>query len=141
MSRHGGNAGRRLPFFQLEIADYSKRRNGRYTTSWLNFSKGQKGKIDRLPLVPCRTLLKRFKDGESAKRWGARFGTVISCRKVDTAPYFKNIEYLNLTGKPISIEFDKEEYMVNKALELSRPRIDFEDKKIDVQIVDNDKGV
>ncbi len=141
MSRHGGSrSGKQIPAFQIEVADYSKRQNGHYATSWVTgATKGGKT-IEVLPFVPHKTFIKRFEDSEAAMSWASRIGTVLSCRKVDTSPYLKNIEYLNL-NKPVSIVLDREEYVIGKALELSHPRIDYENKIIDIEVVDNSGDV
>lgn len=120
--------------YQIEIADYSKRNSGSGYTLTV-FENGKKQKVDILPEAPRRTLLKRAKSSELAKRWGARFGTVISCFKVDTEKYLNNIEYLNLAQEPIAIEAEPE-YFLNKNLEITRPRREFGGKKIELEIVD-----
>ena len=207
MSRRGSNVGRRLPLFQMEVVDYS-RRNGRgdtivisnesaqvaydarlgekevvvvdvfgfmpsqevtistkafvyetntiqgiidntlvmklalrntYTVAQGAVVKGrEKRKIDVLPRVPCRTHIKRFKDSKAAKKWGGRFGTVISCFKVDTSPYLKNIEYLNLHQEPLTIEMDREEYTLGSGLELQRGGRRAKGRNIRIEILDKE---
>jgi len=101
--------------YQLEIIDFQKRNNG--------------------DNAPSQTKIKRAKSADIAKKWGAKFGTVLHCAKVDTTPYLKNIEYLNLNQEPLEIEIDREEYVLNRAMELTRPRKRFGDKK-DIEVVD-----
>lgn len=105
--------------FQLEIINFRKRNNGHY--------------------APRMTKVKIAKSAETAKRWGARFGTVLHCVKVDTTPYLKNIEYLNLHQEPMEIEIDKEEYVLNKAMELSRPRKRYSDKDFNAEVIDKEE--
>lgn len=125
---------RRLPLFQIKVADFT---NHSYKTIVVKKGK-ERQKIDIPSKAPCRTLLKHFRDGKAAIRFASRIGTVLSCFKVDTDPYLKNIEYLNLE-QTFSVEVGEKEYVLNKALELSRPRKDFEGKKFDVQMLDNEE--
>ena len=131
MSRRGARTERRLPLFQIRVADFSKQT---YNTVVVGSGRHRQ-KLDIPTTVPSRTICKPFKDGRAATRWASRFGLVISCFKVDTTPYLKNIEYLNLE-QPLKFEVDREEYTLNKSLELSR-RTNGE-KKFDVEIVDNE---
>lgn len=97
--------------YQVEVIDFQKRNNGQFS--------------------PRRTLFMCGKSVEKVRRWGARFGTVLHCRKVDTSYYYhKSIDNLVLDQKPISIEIDsREEYVVSRSLELNRPRKRYSDKK------------
>jgi hypothetical protein len=104
--------------FQLKVADYRKG-DGRYRTEKINVPTG-KMKQDILPHAPCRTMVKRAKDSETAKRWGSRFGTVIACNKVDISHYHRNVEHLNL-GRTIQIDAG---YTLDKSLRITRPRRD-----------------
>ena len=81
-----------------------------------------------------RTLFKRSKDKERAKRWGAQFGSVISCDKVDVSCYLANIEHLNLE-QPIEIAIEPE-YVLNKAFEIERPKRKTQDIEIIGQGID-----
>ncbi len=112
----------RESIFQIEVIDFRKRNNGHYA-----------------PRRPRRTLFFHGKSKERAESWGARFGTVLHCRKVDTTPYRKNIDFLDLHQEPISIEIEREEYVLNKALELSRPRKRYSDKLFDAEPIDNEE--
>jgi GH25 family lysozyme M1 (1,4-beta-N-acetylmuramidase) len=79
------------------------------------------------------------KDTERAKRIGRKHGRVLSCEKVDVSYYLNKIEYLKVTDKPIKIVYDKgEEYILNEALELSRPTKDYSDKIYSVEVVDKE---
>jgi len=88
--------------FQMEVIDFRKRNNGQRAAP--------------------KTLIYRGKSAEMAKKMGARFGTVLHCRKVDRSPYLKNIESLDLHQEPMEIEIDREEFVLNRAMELTRPR-------------------
>ena len=103
--------------FQIEVLEFGKRR-GNYSAGADN-GMGRKD-VDHWTTAPHRTLLKRAKSAEIAKNWAKRFGSILHCEKVDTSPYYRNIEFLNLEEKPIEIRLDREEFIVNKALELTR---------------------
>lgn len=124
---------RRLPLFQIEVADFTKHT---YRTIVVKNGK-ERQKVDIPSKAPRRTLLEHFKDGKAAMRWASRIGVVLSCFKVDTEPYLVNIEHLNLE-QTFSVELGEKEYVLNKALELSRPRKEFEGKKFDVEVIDNE---
>lgn len=126
-----------LPLFQLEILDFSRRnrhipemKDGK-TLFYVGSNKSKA--VDMLSITaPTKTLLKRFKDKESAERWGARCGSLISCEKVDISPYYENIEHLNLKQEPIVIQIEREEYILNKAVELGHKK-DFGNNKIEIE--------
>lgn len=82
-----------------------------------------------------RTVMELFRDAKKAKKWGARFGTVISCRKIDKSYYLENIEHLNLRQEPLTIELEQD-FVLNKALELERPKRNFGNRKLNVEIVE-----
>ena len=53
---------------------------------------------------------------------------------MDTQPYYRNIEFLNLERPVIQLETD--EFVINKAMELSRePQ---REQKVRIEVVDND---
>lgn len=102
------------------------------------YSISPKGKIkvvDTLPVAHRRTLLELFYNYRHAIKWGARYGTVISCQKVDKSYYLNNIEHLNLNQEPITIELEQEDYVLSKTLELERPRRKPGVGKLNVEIV------
>lgn len=127
--------------YQIKVLNFAKSKN-EYKSPFIIFDEQGRvpagNMVDRMPDVPSRTLLKRFKDNKAALRYGNRFGTVISCHKVDTDPYLKNIEFLNLKQEPIEIEVDREEYVLNKDLELKRPRRKSGGRQVRIEIVDNE---
>lgn len=120
MSRHNG----REHLYQLVILDYSKKNNNHHylvdgCPPVIDVKDGRIKVVDTLSSQPPhRTIISRRKTAKAAMRWGSRYGTVISCEKVDTTSYLKNIEYLNLKQKPRIIKLDKEEFIVTKRLEL-----------------------
>lgn len=125
MGRHGGSAGRGLPLFQIEVLDFSARKKGydNYDRRMFKDVDGFiKKTVDTLPEIPCRTIVQRFRDYKAALRYGQRFGTVKECRKVDTSPYLKNIDYLNLNQQPFTVEFDRQELMLSESLEITRAK-------------------
>jgi hypothetical protein len=138
--------------YQIELLDFTKRSSGRSTDAVIPDSGGlyfcykcewegkrepqcpvcgnslvPKGKVklvDTMPIAARRTIVTQptNKNKESIKRWAARFGTVISCRKVDSSPYTQNIEYLNLKQEPIVLEVERDEFVLTEDLELERPQ-------------------
>ncbi len=110
--------------YQTEVIDFSRRKNRRYGLRGTPNGRGRKEE-DRLPVGDRETNVSHFKNAESAKRRVSKKGkkkrSIISCRKVDTSPYLLNIEHLNLNQEPMTIEVEQD-YVLNKALELSRPR-------------------
>lgn len=155
-------SGHRLIAFQIELLDFSRRNNGHYSDAvvldtrgiylcqrcgWEGqredkcpkcgeglYPKGRVKVVDRKPIAPRRTKIGLFYNIKGAKKWGRKFGTVISCHKVDKSPYLKNIEYLNLKQEPLTIELVQEDYVLNKALELERPKKRFDNGGINIEI-------
>lgn len=123
MGRHGGNAGRGLPLFQIEVLDFSARKQGYDNYDRRTFKDNDgiiRKTVDTLPAIPCRTIVERFKDYKAALRYGQRFGTVKECRKVDTSPYLNNINFLNLKQQPLTIEIEQPEFTLTDSLEVTR---------------------
>ncbi len=141
----------RLAVYQIEVLDFARNHNGHQRDvvipdaqgiykcgrcGWEGqqqnqcpkcdnkqiFPRGRIKLVDRVPIAPRRTVMGGFFNHKSAKRWGERFGTVISCHKVDKSYYLENIEHLNLKQEPVTIELEQEDFVLNKALELERPR-------------------
>lgn len=121
------NPGDRL--FQIEIVEPRRRSGSRrllFEGESVLKTGGQIIKLeDVLMPAPKRTLLKYFKDKTSAEKWGARFGTVIACFKVDKSGYLENIEHLLLTQEPLTVEFSNEGFSVDKDLNVSRTGKEF----------------
>lgn len=117
--------------FQIELLDFKHRGN---SVPGADNGMGRKD-IDRWIAAPRRTVFRRAKSAECAKNWAKRFGSVISCDKVDFEPYRRNIEFLNLE-QPV-IQMAVEDFVVNKAMELTRePQ---RQQKIRIEVVDNDE--
>jgi hypothetical protein len=51
-----------------------------------------------------RTLVGRFFTHDRAKAWAEKFGSILSCQKVEIDRYRKNIEHLNLHQESIEVE-------------------------------------
>ena len=121
--------------YQIEVIDFKRRDNKArepHKNSSLVYFNGIPQKQADIPFsVPSKTLVNRFKNSETAKKWGARFGTVISCFKVDKMPYLENIEHLNLNQEPINIMIEKDEFNINTSLEINS-----RDKHFNIEIVD-----
>lgn len=110
--------------FQIEIVEPRNRKGSReplYDGESVLKTGGQIIKLADVPMpAPQRTLLKYFKNKRSAETWGARFGTVIACFKVDKSEYLENIERLKLEQEPLSIGFANESFAVDKDLNIVR---------------------
>jgi hypothetical protein len=117
MGRRTSNVGLREPLFQIEVVDCS---DGQYHQAGNAYDGHKMKQADIIHPSHRRTLFKRFRDSRAAKKWGSRFGTVISCHKVDISPYYFNIEHLNI--EPITVELENNGYSLNKSLEVSRLR-------------------
>lgn len=65
--------------------------------------------------MPVITKVRLAKSAEAAVAWAKRFGSVISCHKVDTTPYINNIEYLckDVIGKPVEIQVASSAFSVD----------------------------
>lgn len=70
-------------------------------------------------IIPVRTLLKWAKDGRRATVWAKRFGSVISCRKVDSHFHrLSMIDYLRIELKPVEVDISAEEFIIGRDLEI-----------------------
>jgi hypothetical protein len=157
-----------LSAYQVDVLDFKKRNHkpphegvfhdtkGIYIClrcSWEGYWEKQCPKCDNKEIFPKgrikvedilsvaqhrRTLVGLFFNKEKAKRWGSRYGTVISCRKVDKSRYLENIEHLNLKQEPPTIELAQEEFVLSRTLELERPRRRYDVDKININIIDED---
>lgn len=99
----------RESLYQLEVIDFTKRDKGiretLFNTSLVDFNTDRKMKVADIALpMSSRPILRWAKNSESAKRWAKKFGTVISCFKVDRTKYLENIEHLNLNQDTLNIE-------------------------------------
>ena len=119
--------------FQIVVADYSFRGNGHRRT-WVGNNNDDKKayKSVDVDLVPHKTLFRFAKNGKRAMRKvGKRFGTIISCQKVDSHHHHLNkIESLNL--EPIKIEMTVEDFTINREGFISRS-IEIEGREIDIE--------
>ncbi len=116
MSRHGA----RDCLFQLEILTFNHRHNGHIKDGLVTDGKSKVKIPDLASSGEIITKVKRANNPERAKVWAARFGSVISCHKVDTSRYYTSIEFLDLKQEPLEIPIDREEYELSKDLEISR---------------------
>ncbi len=152
----------RLKAYQIEILDFKKRKDNHHNDmvvldtkgiyicpscgwegNWLrecpkcdNANLHPKNRIkivDTLSIASRRTLVGLFYKDETAKRWGERYGTVISCRKVDKTKYLENTEHLKLKQEPITIEIEQD-FILNRALELERPRRQYDGGGINIEV-------
>jgi len=135
--------------FQIVVLDYAHRGTNHARTyvpvspnntlrgKTSNLPQTNYSKIDIPSEVPQKTLFRWAKDGRKAKRKVRRGLTVLSCRKVDSHYHRLNmIEHLNLEEKQVEVEFTVEEFTLNRNLELGKPQIEVEGRKIDIGGID-----
>lgn len=118
--------------FQIEILDFGSSSDNHPHGASDHFAIKE---TDRWQAAPKRTLLRRAKSADCAKDWASRFGSVISCFKVDFEPYRRNIEFIKLE-QPV-IQMAVEDFTVNRSMELTREP--HHEQRIRIEIVDNDK--
>lgn len=104
--------------FQLVIQDFNHRKPP--PKNYYIDKKGKRaGKVEE-ETIPVMTKLKRAKNGRRAIAWARKFGSVISCRKVDSHIHRLNmIDYLRIEPKPIEVNITPEEFIVGHDLEVS----------------------
>ena len=115
--------------FQVIIQDYAHRKPPRNNEFYVDKSgRGVREIVDTIPVI---TKLKWAKNGKRAIAWAKKFGSVISCRKVDSHIYKLNaIDYLRIEPKPIEVDISLEEFIVGHDLEVE-PNIKKADMNID----------
>ena len=101
--------------FQIVVQDFSNRHppsnNGFYVD---RSGKGVHEVVDTVPLI---TKLKWAKNGKRAMAWAKKFGSVISCQKVDShIRRLQMIDYLRIETKPIEVDISVEEFTVGRDL-------------------------
>ena len=118
--------------FQIEVLDFRRSSYNHPSGSSNHFAFKE---ADRWESAPSRTVFKRAKHEKTAKNWAKRFGSIISCVKVDTIPYTRNIEFLNLEEGMLTIQMESSDFLVNKTMELSKePQ---RTQKIRIEVIDN----
>ena len=115
---------------------YKSEDRERKTGKW---SEGKRNivKLDE-PAGVIITRCRHFRNAESAKSWGSRFGTVLACHKVDDTRYTRNIEYrckdCISVPPPLEVPIDREEFTITKDLELVRGI--HHERKFSIDLVD-----
>lgn len=105
-----------MSLFQIVVLDFKRRQPP--PASVVQSGQVHKRYNDIQETVPKRTIFKWAKDGKRAKKWGARFGSVIACFKVDSHERRLNmIEHLRL-DKPIAVDLGADEFVVGRDLEI-----------------------
>lgn len=80
--------------------------------------------------IPEKTLFRWAKRGKQAMAWARKFGTVLSCHKVDShMRRLEMIEHLRVEQKPIEVDISLEDFIVGRNLEISPAK---KTKKFDV---------
>ena len=113
--------------YQLEVADFRRRPERELVEDGGVLRTLPNGNVvklvDVLPAAPVRTLVRRAKDNDSAKRWGRKFGTVLKCFKIDALPYLLSVEHTPLEPQiPVTLDIKAEDFTINRNLEVSRAR-------------------
>ena len=108
------SVGQRL--FQIVVQDYEHRQVPSEYKFYVDKKGG--GVRDVVETIPERTLFKWAKNGRRAMDWAKRFGSVISCRKVDShMRRLDMISYLRV-AKPVEVEISAEEFIIGRDLEV-----------------------
>ena len=115
--------------FQIVVQDYKHRQypqnNGYYV------DRSGRGVHELVETIPLITKLKWAKKAKRAMAWARKFGSVISCQKVDSHMYRLNmIDYLNVAPKPIEVDISPEEFTIGRDLQVGSV---VKGRKIDVE--------
>jgi hypothetical protein len=98
--------------FQIVIQDFGNRQpapKGMYV------DKSGKGIREVVETIPTMTKLKWAKNAKRAMSWAKKFGSVISCRKVDSHIHRLNmIDYLRVEPKPMEVDISLDEFIVGR---------------------------
>lgn len=123
MSKSRVSPGFRL--FQIVLQDFDNRQP---VPKYVYLDKtGKSGRLDET--IPLITKLKWAKNGKRAMAWAKKFGSVISCRKVDSHVHrLQMIEYLRVEPKPMEVDFSIDEFTIGRDMavepEIKRDTID-----------------
>lgn len=70
-------------------------------------------------VVPVITKLKWAKNHKRAMAWARKFGSIISCRKVDShIRRLDMINYLRIEPKPVEVDISPDEFILGRDLEI-----------------------
>lgn len=104
--------------FQVVVLDFNRRQSRQ-----LNHYQESRAAKNPDDYAPQRTLFRWAKDGKRAMKWAKKFGSVISCRKVDShIRRFEMIDHLNIELKPIAVDITADEFIVGRDLQIE-PKI------------------
>lgn len=111
--------------FQLVIQDFAHRKPPPNNSFYVDKSgKGVKELVDTIPVI---TKLKWAKSGKRAMAWARKFGSVVSCRKVDSHFHKLNaIDYLRVEPKPIEVDISLDEFTLGRDFEVNITRVGME---------------
>lgn len=100
--------------YQIVIQDFSRRETA---DKHLYVNRNSKGKREIVETVPLITKLKWAKKPKNAMSWAKKFGSVISCHKVDSHIRKLNmIEHLRIDTKPIEVDIGLNDFIMRSDL-------------------------
>ena len=104
--------------FQIVLQDFNHRHLP-YSNGGFYVSRSGRGIHEVVETIPLLTKLKWAKNGKRAMAWAKKFGSVISCRKVDSHEHrLQMINYLRLETKPIEVDISVDEFTIGRDLEI-----------------------
>lgn len=129
------DSGMRL--FQIVVQDFAHRQPPPARDFYVD--KSGRGIREVVETIPERTLFKWAKDGKRAISWSRKFGSVVSCRKVDShLRRLEMISHLSVDMKPIEVEISVDEFIIGRDLEIKPAE---RSKKMDVEDIDKKQFV
>lgn len=103
--------------FEVVVADYKHRQPAPMKNLYVD--KSGKGIREVVDTIPLRTLFRWAKNGRRAMDWAKKFGSVMSCHKVDSHIHkLQMIDHLRLETKPIEVDITAEEFTIGRDLEI-----------------------
>jgi hypothetical protein len=109
------------------VQDYKHRQPPPYGFYVDKSGKGVKEVVDTIPIL---TKLRWAKNGKRAMAWARKFGSVISCRKVDSHLHrLEMIDYLRIETKPLEVDITADEFIVGRDFEITP---DIKNSQVDI---------
>lgn len=113
--------------FQIVVQDFKHRQPPPPNMYVDKSGKGVREVVDTVPLI---TKLKWARDGKRAMAWARKFGSVISCQKVESHIHrLQMIDHLRIEPKPVEVDISVDEFIVGRGLEIES---ETKSKQIDV---------
>lgn len=120
--------------FQIVIQDFKHRKPQPLNQYYVDrFGRGKSFR-DAGETIPIITKLKWAKSGRRAIAWAKKYGSVISCHKVQSHEHrLHMIEHLRIEAKPIEVEISPDEFIVGRDFE-----VEHREKVVNIEIEDNE---